>query len=165
LTRQLIRTEGSSFAEIEDCTFARNVVASTDVFHIEDQLKLLSSIVDQPGNLTLAYSGPGGPDLEVEYVLSNDITTLPGSLTIIRGDPSFIDATNGNFRLQLYSLAVDFGPVVPGTDRDLEYQMRDLDLPGVPNLYGIRDLGAYERQIGAGDCGAADTIFCNGFDP
>ena len=165
LTRQLIRTEGSSHADIEDCTIAQNVIASTDVLHIEDRLSLHNSIVDQPGNLTLAYSGPGGPDLAVEYVLSNDITTLPSSLTNVRGNPSFIDAANGNFRLQLYSLAVDFGPVVPGTDRDLEYQLRDQDLPGVPNLYGIRDLGAYERQIGAGDCGAADTIFCNGFDP
>ena len=167
LTRQLIRSEGSDFAitSIVGCTIARNVVASTDVIHSEGQLILRNSIINQTGNLTLAYSGAGGADLEVEYVLASDTTTLPSSLTIRAGNPLFIDAANGNYRLQLYSLGVDFAPVVPGVDRDLDYQLRDQDLPSVPNLYGIRDLGAYERQSSAGDCNAADTIFCNGFDP
>jgi len=33
----------------------------------------------------------------------------------------------------------------------------------VPNLYGPRDIGAYERQS-AFECGTAESIFCNGFE-
>ena len=164
LTRQLIRTEGESYATVEGCTIARNLVASTDVIHVENQLSLRETIIDQPGNLTLAYSGGVG-GLSTENVLASDITTLPSDPSIISGDPSFIDAANGDYHLRQYSLAVDFAPAVAGDDRDLDNQPRDQDLPGVPNLFGVRDLGAYERQIGAGDCGAADTIFCNGFEP
>ncbi|MBK7013774.1 MAG: hypothetical protein IPH43_14995 [Xanthomonadales bacterium] len=60
---------------------------------------------------------------------------------------------------------MDFAPPVTGDDRDLDNLPRDQDIVGVPDALGVRDLGAYERQVGAGDCGAADTIFCNGFDP
>lgn len=164
LTRQLIRMEGASYATIDGCTFARNALGSTDVMHIENSLQLRETIIDQPGNLTLAYSGGAG-GLDAGNVLASDITTLPADASIISGDPSFIDAANGDFHLRQYSLAVDFAPAVTGDDRDLENQPRDQDLGGVPNLFGVRDLGAYERQIGANDCGAADTIFCNGFEP
>ncbi len=164
LTRQLLRAEGDSFTNIESCTFAQNTINSTDVMHVENYLYLHESIIAQPDNLTLAYSGSSdGPD--VANVLSSDITTLPADPSIISGDPSFIDAANGDFHLLPYSLATDFAPPVTGDDRDLDNQPRDQDLAGVPNLFGVRNLGAYERQIGTGDCGAADTIFCNGFDP
>ncbi|HQX33849.1 MAG TPA: hypothetical protein PK817_09770 [Dokdonella sp.] len=164
-SRQLMRTEGEySLAYILGCTIAGNLINSTDLFHIEHRLALNETIIDQPGNLTLAFSGiPEG--LNVASVLASDISTLPLDPTIITGDPSFIDATNGDYHLRQYSLAVDFAPPVTGDDRDLDNLPRDQDIVGVPDALGVRDLGAYERQVGAGDCGAADTIFCNGFDP
>ena len=165
LTRQLIRTEGGlSHARILGCTITRNLVGSMDVMHIEGYLELSESIVDQPANLTIAYSG-GGTGPAASNVLASDITTLPTSPTIINGDPSFIDAVNGNYRLQHYSLATDFASSVGAAGVDLDNLPRDQDLPGVSNLFGPRDLGAYERQIGVGGCGAADTIFCSGFEP
>ena len=164
-SRQLLRTEGEySLAYILGCTIAGNFVDSTDLFHIEHRLALNETIIDQPENLTLAFSGvPGG--LNVASVLASDISTLPLDPTIISGDPSFVDAANGDYHLLQYSLAVDFAPPVTGDDRDLDNLPRDQDIVGVPDALGVRDLGAYERQVGAGDCGAADTIFCNGFDP
>ncbi len=165
LSRQLLRTEGEfTYAYILGCTIADNEINSTDVLHIEHRLGLNETIIDQPGNLTLAFSGIAG-GLNVASVLASDISTLPVDPTIIGGDPSFVDAANGDYHLLQYSLAVDFAPPVAGDDRDLDNQLRDQDLFAVPDALGVRDLGAYERQPEAGDCGAADTIFCNGFDP
>ena len=162
-TRQLLRHEGEATSAIRNATIARNVFGSTDVIHAENGLGLRDSIIDQPGHLTLAYSGPAN-SLTVSQILSNDITSLPNDPSIISGAPTFVDAANGNYRLRLYSVGKDFAPPVVGDDRDLDNLPRDQDLPGVPDLFGVRDLGAYERQRGVADCGSADTIFCNDFD-
>ncbi|MBK7013775.1 MAG: hypothetical protein IPH43_15000 [Xanthomonadales bacterium] len=76
-SRQLMRTEGEySLAYILGCTIAGNPINSTDLFHIEHRLALNETIIDQPGNLTLAFSGiPEG--LNVASVLASDISTLP----------------------------------------------------------------------------------------
>lgn len=161
-TRQLISSEAATNTYISDCTLARNSLGSMDVLHIEGPLDLLRSIIDQPGHLSLAYSG-NPDDITVDYVLATDITSLPNGPTVIGDAPAFVDPANGDYHLLSYSPAVDFAPPVTGDDRDLDNHPRDQDLGGVPDLFGVRDLGAYERQVGAGDCGATDTIFCNGF--
>ena len=164
LTQQLLRTEGEGGSYIRDCTFTHNAIASTDVIHAEGALQLTGSIIDQPGNLALAYSGSAG-GLVVSNVLSSDLTTLPSDPSIISGDPSFVDTANGNYHLCLSSLAIDFAAPVTGDDRDLDNQPRDQDMPVVPNLYGVRDLGAYERQSELPvDCALGDTIFDDGFE-
>lgn len=164
VVRQLIRSEGStSFGRIDNCTIARNSIGSTHVLHTESTLDLTASIIDQPGKLTVAFSG-GASDLIVRNVLSSDITTLPVDPSIISGAPSFVNAANGDYHLCANSLATDFAEPVVGDDRDLDNQPRDQDLPGVPNRFGVRDLGAYELQIGATGCGAPDAIFRNDFE-
>jgi len=169
-SQQLLRSDGVindgihiGYMTLDGCTLANNVIASTDVIHAEDAFKLHTSIIDQPGNLTLAYSGEAS-DLDVTYVLASDGTSLPDDPTIYVGVPSFMDPANGDYHLRLDSFAVDFAPPVTGDDRDLDRQPRDQNMVGVPDAFGVRDLGAYERQVGAQDCGAADTIMCNGFD-
>jgi len=161
--QQLVRSEGDGHLTLEGCTLANNVINSTDVIHSEYMLDLHTSIIDQPGNLSLAYSGDPSL-LNVSYVLASDSNSLPDDPTISVGVPSFVDPANGNYHLQLASFAVDFAPPVTGDDRDLDGLPRDQNMPGVPDEFGVRDLGAYERQQGAQDCGAADTILCNGFD-
>lgn len=164
LTQQLLRTEGEGGSYIRGCTFTHNAIASTDVIHAEGALQLTGSIIDQPGNLALAYSGFAG-GLVVSNVLSSDLTTLPSDPSIISGDPSFVDTANGNYHLCLSSLAIDFAPPVTGDDRDLDNQPRDQDMSTVPNVYGVRDLGAYERQSALpADCALDDTIFDDGFE-
>jgi predicted outer membrane repeat protein len=160
VTQQLVRTE-DAYVSISNCTLTHNLINSTDVIHAENYLRLFNSIIDQPGNLALAYSGS---DLLVSHMLSSDLDSLPSDPTIVTGDPSFVDAANGDYHLRLASPALDFAPPIAGDDRDLDGQPRDQDIAGVPNEFGVRDLGAYERQRGAQDCGAADTIFCNAFE-
>lgn len=158
-TRELIRTEESfAFASIVGCTIARNLVASRDVIHSEYNLTLRETIIDQPAKLTLSYSGQGS-ELVVANVLASDIATLPSDPSIISGDPSFIDAAMGDFHLRQNSLAVDFAPTVVGDDRDLDNQPRDRDLTGIPNLFGARDIGAYELQFEV-----SDALFSDGFE-
>jgi hypothetical protein len=163
VTRRLISTEGIPYLTLEDCTLARNLIGSTDVLHAQAGLVLSRSIIDQPGNLTLAYSGPAD-ELHVSYVLSSDITSLPSDPSIVAGAPLFVDNANGDYHQRLASPGIDFAPPVVGDDRDLDGQPRDQNMAGVPDLFGVRDLGAYERQRGLLDCGGGDTIFCDGFD-
>jgi hypothetical protein len=162
--RQLSRGEGEyARTQVDNCTIAGNTIGSSDVFHDEYWLYLTASIIDQPGNLTLAYSGSPG-QLIIRNVLASDITTLPVDPKIISGEPSFVDATNGDFHLCRNSLAVDFAEPVVGDDRDLDNLPRDQDIPDVPDLFGVRDLGAYELQNGATGCGKPELIFVNGFE-
>lgn len=163
VTRQLIRTEGFGESRIVDCTIADNLLGSTDVLHIEGELLLKGSIIHQPGYLTIAYSGTPGL-LNVQYLLASEIATLPSNPTVIRGNPAFVDAAGGDFHLTRDSLAIDFAPLVPGDDRDLDNLPRDQDVACVPDLYGVRDLGAYERQAGEPGCNPTDAIFRNGFE-
>ena len=81
---------------------------------------------------------------------------------MIHGDPAFVNVATGDYRLMPTSLAIDVAPTVGGDDRDLDGRPHDLDITSVPNLDGVRDLGAYERQPRY--CGAADTVFCATFD-
>lgn len=156
LTRNLV---SSKFLEMDSCTLVANTIQSTDTLHVEGPLTLSNTIIDQPGNLALAYSGDAG-DLHVEYVLSSDVSTLPAIEGVALGQPSYINAAAHDFHLSLNSLGLDFAPPIVGDDRDLDNLPHDQDLPNVGNLYGVRDLGAYERQLG---CAVGDTIFCDGF--
>jgi len=78
---------------------------------------------------------------------------------------AFIDGAHRDYRLQIASLGIDYAPPTAADDRDLDNFARDVDLPTVPNVWGRRDLGAYERQrtLNCGS-GTAETIFCDGFE-
>ncbi len=77
-----------------------------------------------------------------------------GSHIIAIADPSFVDAANGNLRLQLGSSpAIDAGdstkvPAEIVTDMDGNPRIfSDFDQDGIPDVAGIVDLGAYEGEI------------------
>ncbi|HET6546525.1 MAG TPA: hypothetical protein VFG55_07260 [Rhodanobacteraceae bacterium] len=147
------------------CTIANNTVGGSSVIYAADGLSLNDSIIDEPGVPTLDDAGhPNGTN--IAYDLSTEISTLAGGFAIVAGYPTFVDAANGNYRLQTTSLGVDFAPPVSGDDRDLDGLPHDQDLLNIPNQYGDRDLGAYEIQLDTvlSCAGGADTIFCNGFE-
>ncbi|MEO6689965.1 MAG: hypothetical protein ABIS07_05975 [Dokdonella sp.] len=161
LSRQLVNVGGSNL-EMRNCTLANNTILSTDTIHAEGGLEIGDSIIDQPGNLALAYSGtPAG--LHVNYVMSSDISTLPASSSVIAGAPTYVDGANRDYHLQISSLGIDFAPTIAADDHDLDNHARDVDLPTVINAFGRRDLGAYERQRAFG-CTVGDTVFCYGFE-
>ena len=72
-------------------------------------------------------------------IFSSCTTPLPAGTGCITNDPQFIDAANGNYRLQLTSPCIDAG------DNDEAWEDRDRD--GNPRIAGgAVDMGAYERQ-------------------
>jgi hypothetical protein len=159
VSRQLLRGEGGSTG-INSCTIADNTILSTNSIYVGGSLTLADSIIDQPGNNALGYGGNPN-DLVVSYVLSSDVSTLPAIQGVALGRPTYVNASGGNYRLALNSLGIDFAPPIVGDDRDLDNNPHDQDLQEVGNLYGVRDLGAYERQR---SCGTNDTIYCDGFE-
>ncbi len=87
---------------------------------------------------------------------------------VIYGDPMFVDMAHGNYHLRAtqlrgaitYSRAIDFAPLVPGVDYDLGGRFRDQDIAAISDVYGYRDLGAYEMQP------ITDRVFADGLgDP
>ena len=165
LTQELIaQTDGTdAFAELDSCTIAGNTVGAPYVF-LGPTLELYSSIVVQPGRATI---DPAITDPNIAAnVLSNDISSLPGTANIHQGAPNFVDAVNGDYHLLPTSLGIDDAPVEPAsiaTHLDLDRNPRVVDLQSIPNSFGPMDLGAYELQY-APPCIASDTIFCNGFE-
>ncbi len=156
-------TQGSldiySTLEVDNCTLAGNTLGSGAVIHDNVGVIALSdSIIDQPGHVSLSLDEFGRT---VNYLLSNDTSTLPTQSGIVQGEPTFVDAAASDYHLQPISLGVDFAPAAGGTD--LDGRPRDVDLPSVPNVYGPRDLGAYERQNLFNECGTNDSLFCDGF--
>jgi predicted outer membrane repeat protein len=165
LARELIaQTDGSSAQmEMGSCTIAGNQIAASNVLLAPGTLFMHNSIIDQPGRTTInpAETDPAA----VVHVLSNDRSTLPDTPYIQQGEPTFVDAANGDFHLRLTSLGIDSAPVETGSDApkaDLDRHARVYDQPGIANNFGPMDLGAYELQP---LCAHADTVYCDGFEP
>jgi hypothetical protein len=159
LTGELV-TFGNASASINQCTFAANTIGGPSVIYAETGFTMTNSIVAQGAQATLHYVGSGA-GRALEYVMAQETASLAlGGTNIMNADPLFVDASNGDFHLRADSPAIDVAPDA-GDARDLDSLPRPHDLANVPNLNGNRDLGAYERQF---EC-AADTIFCNGFEP
>src|SRR5262249_43934127 len=128
--------------------------------YVNGGLTLVNSIIDEPGRSALDYVGDPS-NLHIAYVIANEIATLPGG-GAQQDTPVYVDAANGDYHLTLHSPGVDYANEQGGTD--LERNPRDVNLYAVPNVYGSRDIGAYERQSPFDGCGASDTIFCNGYE-
>ncbi|HEY6985386.1 MAG TPA: hypothetical protein VH375_04840 [Rhodanobacteraceae bacterium] len=161
-SREMIHLQNDdNLIQIDQCTFAPDIINSTHVIKFDNSggnsLSLTNSIVDEPGTLTL--STPDTIDLTVHYVLTNDASTLPNDGTVVVGEPEYVDGANFDYHLLPASPGVDFAPAAGGVD--LDGRPRDIDLVVKPNLFGPRDLGAYEVQD---ICYHVDTVYCDGFD-
>jgi hypothetical protein len=157
----IVQTPGEDFSSIEmdACTIARNAIAEGPVLELEStDATLTRSIFDQPGVPTVSIASIG--DLAASQLLTNDASTLPPAADIVEGAPFFIDADHGDYHLRVDSTGVDFA--LEGDDEiGLDGMPRRVDQPGVPNIYGVQDLGPFEAQLACGP----DGIYCNGFDP
>ncbi len=148
-----------------NCTIANNsIVGASSVFHVQgvgDQLHLTNDIIWQPGVPSLTYDEDAS-FFTASYVITNSVNALPAGTGVISAEPLFVNPEGGDYHLQPSSPGVDYAPTVGGFD--LDGLPRDIDLPSIANVYGPRDIGAYERQNIFYNCGAADSIFCTGFE-
>jgi len=166
-THEMLYLNGDYSLAIDDCTFAHDLIGATHVIHDAHDISLQTSLFYEPGTLTLDYTGSIG-NIYVNYVVSDDISSLPASPAVIQATAQFVDMADGDYHLAPSSPGVDFSygnndiAGLPTVDR--ENNPRDIDLPSVPNVNGPRDVGAYERQ-NLFHCGRADSVFCNDFEP
>ncbi|GAA0719008.1 hypothetical protein [Dokdonella soli] len=154
-----VRRSGPTILSMDGCTLAHNTIDNGYVLYRNgiSGLFLTDSIIDMPGVQTV----DGGAS--AHYVLSNDTSTLRATANlVVQGEPSFVNVAVGDYHLLPSSLGVDFAPAAGGTD--LDRLPRDVDLPQVPNFYGPRDIGAYERQSAFLCDNNRDAIFCDGFE-
>jgi hypothetical protein len=159
--QELILAEDGSPLKIDSCTFANDQIAAGHAIHAQSSLSLTRSIIDETDTLALDYSGGAG-NLAISYVLSNEIGTVVGA---IFGTPKFVDMAGGDYNLQPNSIGIEYAPAFADDlagELDLDGNPRYVDLP-LADVYGYRDLGPYERQ-NLFQCGAQDSLFCNGFD-
>jgi hypothetical protein len=155
---------------IHSCTIANNSIGDGFVMEFNEgatSVDLAYDIVDQPGRYTVNWVASSGESFDVSYMLSNNIAGLPlNNPSIVQGTPTFVDAVGGNYRLAAIAQpALDFGQ---GANYDyvvdLDGFAAPVDLVAIPNyLSGAADLGAYERQNLFNQCGAVDSLFCDGF--
>lgn len=134
---------------VHGSTIAGNVVGATHVLSSGEFLNFSSSvnssIVWQPGNSSIVSTG----NTTFSDILSNDIGSFGGSsgARLSASNPRFVDPARGDYSLRAASPAVDFAPIVAGDDRDFLGLLRDRDMPIVPDRFGVRDIGAFERQV------------------
>ena len=156
--------DGSS--RIDNVTIANNTHNSGSIVHTDYALQLTRSILDQPAMSSLNLGGT--PPVIAEYLLAADPTGLPAGTGIAQGEPLFADPAHGNYHQRVFatgtqvtaSLGVDTAPLLSGETIDIDGNPRDTDVPGVPNVAGVRDLGALEEQP------ILDRVFVDAFgDP
>lgn len=149
---------------INGCTIAGNTIDNGYVFYTNiggSGLRLLNSIFDQPGVSILDYVGDNALR-GLSYLIANETFTLGGADHTQGNTPIYIDAANGDYHLMPNSPGVDYAPTQGGSD--LDGLPRTVDLTTRANLYGPRDLGAYETQTGFACDSAPDALFCSGFE-
>ncbi len=137
-TRVLI--DGSTLAS------RRRSTASTLV-RVETWSELLverSILYAAPGVGVLRSDAPL-PQGAFRYVMASEVASLPAGTGVVADDPRFVDPSILNYRLAPDSPALDFAPIHDPWPFDLDRRDRVRDLPEITNLYGARDLGAYER--------------------
>ncbi len=157
--RSVVRIESArsdvlSRFKVRGCTFANNVIAgnqpNTVVFDVSGDglsdgrniVELFGNIFAQPSANTSTARVSGGL-VDANYNLAREIGTLSGAgVGNFPGNATFVNAAARNYRLLPGSLGVDYAPAVGGVD--LAGKPRDVNLTGLSNLYGPRDLGAFE---------------------
>ncbi|QBB71449.1 hypothetical protein ELE36_14385 [Pseudolysobacter antarcticus] len=156
VSNALVSLQGAP-ATFDGCTFADdNIAAPTNtVFAYDTGLTLQRSIVHE----SIRVLTPAAA-LVAQYLILND-PRFATDATVLYSDPDFVNSAASDYHLLSGSPAIDFAPTgADGGSGDFDRQPRVVDIPGIANSAGIRDLGAYEYQLG----GVLDRIFSNGFE-
>jgi len=129
---------------INSTTIAGNTIGGAQVFGVNGNFTLRSSIIWQPGNTTLIQSGG---TRTLEWSIASEVVSLGGVLGAIVAAPRFIDPARGDYRLRAASPAIDYALPVAGDDRDAHGLPRDQAILQEfdPTILRVRDAGAHER--------------------
>ncbi len=157
VTAQLVNLQFQSAPiSFDGCTFADDSIGATTVFSYDTGLILARGIVHE----AVQVLNPDAPGLSAQYLLFN-APKLPLGNTVSDEDPFFVNGPGGDYHLQAFSPAIDYAPTGSAAlSGDFDRQPREVDLAGVTNRFGARDLGPYESQVG----GVSDRIFLGTFD-
>jgi hypothetical protein len=151
IAAQLISLQGAT-ASFDGCTFADDSIGGATVFANDAGLSLTRSIVHETKQVLNPVSG-----LITQYLILNNPKVTTDD-TVVYVDPRFVDAANSDYHLQATSPAIDFAPTGSETGGgDFDGRQREVDLSALTNLFGARDLGAYEYP-------PPDHIFTGTFD-
>ena len=158
LARQCI---GECYFDFKGVSVADNAFTEPVFENETGQFFLFDSIIDQPGNDLFKTDPMQFGGVPLARVLYN-ANYAGGGLTIWPGQPLFINAPAGDYRLDPRSPGVDWAPgQEDSTAQDVYGRLRVVDLPWRPDLLGMRDLGAVETQLNDAEA----PIFADGFDP
>lgn len=144
-TQELLRVAGGDGSlQVEDSTLAGNAIGGSRVVTANGDFGLLRSILWQPPLASLVQSA--GMRAVADSIAS-ETASLGGAAvaSLVASDPRFVAPEAGDFRLRAASPAVDFAGAGGPPAVDLEGRARGVDLAVVPDRYGPRDIGAYER--------------------
>lgn len=134
-------------------TIADNLIGATAVLWGSNgtlgSFSLKRSLVHQPGKRVVMGNTLGDV---VRYSVVNDLsginTVTEGGLPVnIVGTPVFADANNGKYYLA-GGAGRDFAPYT-ASDPTRDRGNRNIDIPAVPNTFGIQDAGALETPVAA----------------
>lgn len=144
VSQQLFRAVNDGIYEIDSTTIAGNIIGAAQVFAVNDDFSLKSSIIWQPGKTTLSQTGG---TRTLEWSIASEVGSLGGGLGAVVAAPRFIDPARGDYRLRAASPAVDYAIPEVGDDRDVHGLPRDQRIPEVfrSNPLRLRDAGAHER--------------------
>lgn len=140
----LITTSDDGRLAMWDATLSGNVIGGAHVLGSgEGTVDLRRSILSQDGKTSLNCNGCSK---HFERMMVSERMSLDGgqSPNVVVAPPRFIDPERGDYRLRAASPAVDEGPPIANGGADALGLPRDVDLPIV--VFGMRDLGAFERQ-------------------
>jgi predicted outer membrane repeat protein len=152
-----------SFLHVANSTIANNGVGTSELIFSPlagGFVELFNDIADAPGK-SFETVGSGATLIARDIMLSFGTALGSGSGDNVQtGDPSFVDAANGDFHLQIFSEAIDRSaassdPDDPPPTVDLDGGARPFTRNGSSTPY---DFGAYE--YGA----TVDVVFKNGFE-
>jgi hypothetical protein len=156
VSNALVSLQGAPVT-FDGCTFADDSIATAanTVFAYDTGLTLKRSIVHE----SIRVLTPAAA-LVAQYLILNG-PKLATNTTVLYTNPDFVNSAASNYHLLSGSPAIDVAPTgADGSSGDFDRQPRAVDIPGIANSAGIRDLGAYEYQLG----GVLDRIFGNGFE-
>jgi hypothetical protein len=154
VSAELVLASGSgpSTLNLQNCTFAHDAIGASRVIAANDALAFNDNLIDEGSQIdALSFTG-NASKLTAKYNIATDVTGLSLNTFNKQGQPTFIDAAHGDYRLfqgvlngQLTtSLGIDYAPAVAGSDLDIRGQLRDQTVASP--FYGPRDVGAYEMQ-------------------